>query len=398
MSSSPTVRWDDSVTTVLTIFGTRPEIIKLAPVIRALEGREKVVSLVNVSSSQHTDLLTPFTELFGVRIDHDLRVMRPDQSPDEVCARVLESLHPIVARHRPDIVLVQGDTTTALAGALSAFHHHVPVGHVEAGLRSGNPVSPFPEEMNRRLVTQLASLHFAATEHNRQSLLREAVPEGSIFVTGNTVVDALKHILTIPRATGPLDRVLEATEGTRRIVLTTHRRESLGRVMQQNLAVLRDFVASRPDLSLVFPVHPNPSVVKAAREVFGGHDQTHLIEPLSYPDFIHLLSRAWLIVSDSGGVQEEAPTLGRPVLVIRENTERPEAVEAGVAKLVGGSPDRLRDMLEDIDNDSSWIDSVKETENPFGRGDAAEQIVEIILRESNTSESELCSPTVRWKR
>jgi UDP-N-acetylglucosamine 2-epimerase (non-hydrolysing) len=364
---------------ILTLFGTRPEVIKMAPVIRAIEDHDELEA-VNISSSQHTSLLYPFTKVFDVRIDHDLQVMRPDQSPDLVCARVLSSLNPILTDIRPDLVLVQGDTTTALAGALSGFNNHVPVGHVEAGLRTDNPRSPFPEEMNRRLIGRLACFHFAATEHNRQTLLAEGTPDSEIFVTGNPVVDALNHILEVPRAPGQLDEVLKTTSGTRRIVLTTHRRESLGDTMRQNLQVLRRFIEAHKDTTLIFPVHPNPSVVEASRYELAEHPRVHLLDPLGYPDFVHLLSRAWLIVSDSGGVQEEAPTLGKPVLILRENTERPEAVDCGVAQLVGGNPATLARMLDEIDAAPEWVDDVASIENPFGTGDSGARIAAIVAR------------------
>ena len=363
---------------VLTLFGTRPEVIKLAPVVRRLEEFPSAFETINVASSQHTSLLHPFVESFGIRIDHDLQVMRPDQSPHEVCARVLTAMESLLAQLRPDLILVQGDTTTTLAGALAGFYSRIPVGHVEAGLRTGNPMSPFPEEMNRRLVSRVATYHFAATEHNRRTLLGEGVPDESIFVTGNPVVDALHQILARPRTRRSVDDVLQTTEGSRRIVLTTHRRESLGQTMRDNLAVLQGFVEPRPDVALIFPVHPNPSVTDSARQVLTAHPRIHLIDPLGYEDFIHLLSRAWLIVSDSGGVQEEAPTLGKPVLILRENTERPEALEAGVARLVGGDPHRLAVMLEELDADPSWIESVRAIDNPFGRGDSAKRIVSAI--------------------
>mgnify|MGYP001814095563 CR=1 FL=1 len=367
-----------TVPKILTLFGTRPEVIKLAPVIKSLESAPDVFETVNVASAQHTDLLYPFCESLGVRIDHDLQVMRHDQSPHDVCARVLTSLESLLKDLNPDLITVQGDTTTTLAGALAGFYSRIPVGHVEAGLRSGNPFSPFPEEMNRRVVSQLASYHFAATEHNRRTLLSEGVPDEAVFVTGNPVVDALKSMLQQPRSSLAVDTTLAATEGSRRIVLTTHRRESLGTVMRQNLEVLKDFVESVDDVSLIFPVHPNPSVVESARQVLADHPRIQLIEPLGYEDFIHLLAASWLIVSDSGGVQEEAPTLGKPVLILRENTERPEAVEAGVAKLVGGRPETLAAMLDNIQRDPSWIESVKEIENPFGRGDSGQRIASIV--------------------
>jgi UDP-N-acetylglucosamine 2-epimerase (non-hydrolysing) len=356
-----------------TLFGTRPEVIKLAPVVRALTAA-KAFRVTNIASGQHTDLLYPFAERFGIGIDQDLRVMEPGQTPSGVGARVLAALDPILAREQFDVLLVQGDTTTAMAGALAAFHRRIPVAHVEAGLRSGDLYSPFPEEMNRTLITRLASFHFAATPMNRETLLREGVPDRRIFVTGNPVVDSLKDVLSRPSVSREVDAVLEATEGTRRVVLTTHRRESFGEAMAGNLRVLARFVERRPDVSLVFPVHPNPVVVETARRVLNGRPRVHLVAPLPYEPFIRLLASAWLVVSDSGGVQEEAPTLGKPVLVLRENTERPEGVLAGVARLTDGDPERLQALLEEAYVPGSWAERAREVENPFGRGDAGPRI------------------------
>ena len=362
----------------LTLFGTRPEIIKLAPVIHQLEADGRRFRTVNVTSAQHTDLLYPFIRLFNIRIDHDLQVMKPGQTPNQVCAAVLAALEPILEEHRPDMLLVQGDTTTALAGALAGFHRRIPVGHVEAGLRSGNPLSPFPEEMNRRLVTQVAAYHFAATPRNRATLLREGVPAERVFLTGNPVVDSLHQILRRPNLSPAVERLVQSTHGLKRVVLTTHRRESFGETMSGNLQVLRDFVERHDDVVLVFPVHPNPSVRGVASAILSGHDRIRLLDPLDYFDFIGLLSRAWLIVSDSGGVQEEAPSLGKPLLVLRENTERPEAMESGVARLVGGEPERLRALLDEVYHDGRWANRVQGIENPFGRGDSGRRIVEVI--------------------
>lgn len=363
--------------TVLTLFGTRPEIIKLAPVIRQLEigGRYRTV---NVASGQHTSLLQPFVKLFGVRVDHDMNVMQPGQNPNGVCSRVLAALEPILASEKPDMLLVQGDTTTTLAGALAGFHRGIPVAHVEAGLRSGDRNSPFPEEMNRRLVTQLATLHFAATARNRDVLLSEGVAPESVYLTGNPVVDALETILSQTAANPAIDRVLRATEGQRRIVLTTHRRESFGHYMTTSLQLIRRFIDSHPDVALLFPVHPNPVVVETTRRVLGEHPRIHLLEPLSYEEFIVLLSRAWLIVSDSGGVQEEAPTLGKPLIILRENTERPEAVESGIARLLGDRPEKLADLLEEAVSAGSWAERIGRIANPFGSGDASAQIADVI--------------------
>lgn len=359
---------------VLTLFGTRPEIIKLAPVIQHLEARQDCFRTANVASAQHTDLLYPFAGLFGVRIDHDLRVMRHSQTPNHVFSRVVAALDPLLVELKPDVVLVQGDTTTATAGALAAFYRSIPVGHVEAGLRSGNRTSPFPEEVNRRLITSLATFHFAATAYNRATLLAEGVAREAIFVTGNPVVDALKTVMGRGGLPQDIEGILGATWGSKRIVLTTHRRESFGRVMAENLTVLKRFVQTHDDVSLVFPIHPNPMVRETARSILGGYSRIHLIPPLGYESFVHLLSRAWLIVSDSGGVQEEAPTLGKPVLILRENTERPEAVATGVARLVGGRPERLAEMLEEAYLDESWIAAARKVENPFGKGDSAKRI------------------------
>jgi UDP-N-acetylglucosamine 2-epimerase (non-hydrolysing) len=363
---------------VLTLFGTRPEAIKLAPVIRALEGFDDSLRVINIASGQHTDLLYPFINLLGIRLDRDLRVMEPNQTPNQVCARVLAGMDTILAEQQPDLILVQGDTTTALAGALAGFHCKIPVGHVEAGLRSGNPRSPYPEEMNRRMITRLATYHFAATARNRLTLLAEGVDAKNIFVTGNPIVDSLHAILNQPSTNPAIEALIGATNGLKRLVVTTHRRESFGEVMMENLLTLRRFVEEHNDVALILPVHPNPAVARVARGALSNHQRIHLIDPLGYEDFISLLSTAWLIVSDSGGVQEEAPTLGKPLLVLRENTERPEVLESGVARLVGGRPERLAFMLEEAYRNDSWASHVERIENPFGKGDSGRRISEII--------------------
>ncbi len=365
---------------VLALFGTRPEVIKLAPVIQQLEAYGDRIEAINVASGQHTDLLHPFVRLFGIRIDHDLNVMEAGQTPTGVCSRVLSLLDRILAKERPNLLLVQGDTTTAMSGALAGFYNRIPVGHVEAGLRSGNPYSPYPEEMNRRLISRLTTYHFAPTPRNRDTLLSEGVVPEAIFVTGNPVVDSLTVVLQRSRPGPVVEEAIHATQGLRRIVLTTHRRESFGEVMLENLRVLRRFVERHDDVSLLFPVHPNPAVVSQATAILSGHARIHRLPPLDYESFILLLSQAWLIVSDSGGVQEEAPTLGRPLLILRENTERPESIECGVARLVGGRPERLAVMLDEISRDRSWIDRVGATENPFGDGHSGRRIAQIIAR------------------
>jgi len=365
---------------LLTIFGTRPEFIKLAPVIRQLEVHRRVFQTLNIASGQHTSLLHPLFDIFDVRVDCDLKVMEPDQTPNQVCSRVLSALDSILVRERPSFILVQGDTTTAMAGALAGFNQGIPVGHVEAGLRTGNPYSPYPEEMNRRLISRLATYHFAATPGNRETLLAEGIARENIFVTGNPVVDSVEAILARSGMSPTVQQLLETTEDTKRIVLTTHRRESFGEVMAGNLRVLRRFVESHKDVSLVFPVHPNPSVVGPAQRILSGHPRIHLIQPLNYQDFIVLLSQVWLIVSDSGGIQEEVPTLGKPLLILRENTERPEVVESGIARLVGREPESLAIMLEESHRDRDWADEVRRIKNPFGAGDSGKRIAQIIKK------------------
>ena len=362
-------------TKVLVLFGTRPEAIKLAPVIHELKRRS--FETVVVSSSQHKQLLKPFLASLAIEVDRDLAVMRRNQSPNAVCSRVLAKLENILDIEQPDLILVQGDTTTTLAGALAGFNRRIPVGHIEAGLRSGNLMSPFPEEMNRRLVSQIASFHFAATEDNRRNLLAEGVEDEKIFVTGNPVVDSLQDMLTNLKIDSTITRLIKSTEGKKRILLTTHRRESFGKAMTTNLKVIREFVDKHGDICLFFPVHPNPNVKNIAKEILGGHDRIHLLAPLDYSNFLALMRSAWLIVSDSGGVQEEAPSLGKPLLILRENTERPEAISSGVAKLVG-SNGALGKLLKENYADDTWIRSVTKVRNPFGDGTSATSIVKVI--------------------
>jgi len=376
--SKPTLRPRASASDrsrVLVLLGTRPEAIKLAPVIHELKRRS--FPTVVVSSSQHKQILKPFLASLNIEVDHDLAVMRRDQSLNTVCSRVVAKLDKILKAERPDLILVQGDTTTTLGGALAGFNRQIPVGHLEAGLRSGNMMSPFPEEMNRRMVSQVASFHFAATEENRRNLLDAGVEKEKIFVTGNSVVDSLHYVMKDAAIDPSIEGLIDATKGTKRILLTTHRRESFGQAMTRNLKIIREFVDENDDVSLLFPVHPNPNVKNAAKEILGGHDRIHLLAPLDYSNFLAVMRAAWLIISDSGGVQEEAPSLGKPLLILRENTERPEAVSSGIAKLVG-SNGALGKLLKESYADESWIRSVKQITNPFGDGRSAERIVNII--------------------
>jgi len=366
---------------ILVLFGTRPEAIKLAPVIHEL--KRKDFHTIVVSSSQHKDLLTPLFEILDIEVDHNLQVMTANQTPNEIASRVLAKLDKILDAEKPNLILVQGDTTTTFAGAVAGFNRRIPVGHVEAGLRSGNPNSPFPEEMNRRLVSQISTFHFAATEKNRQNLLAEHISTEKIFVTGNPVVDSLQFMSKNVRRSDDIHRLVSETAGLKRILLTTHRRESFGQTMTGNLEVLRDFVQRRKNTCLIFPVHPNPNVQKVTKKILADCERIYLLAPLDYTDFISLMKKSWLIVSDSGGVQEEAPSLGKPLFVLRENTERPEAIEAKVAKLVGGNPVILHKMLEENYAIETWINSVKEIRNPFGDGKAAKRIVKIIEEKLN---------------
>jgi UDP-N-acetylglucosamine 2-epimerase (non-hydrolysing) len=365
--------------TILTLFGTRPEVIKLAPVIHQLEQKHGSFRTVNVASGQHNELLYPLIDRFGLRLDYDLRLMTARQDPELLLRRISEEFSKLVDVIRPDLILIQGDTTTALAGAMVARLRDIPAAHIEAGLRSGNLRSPYPEEMIRTKITRLATYHFAPTRRNRDVLLKEGVAEDRVFVTGNPIVDAVQMMLklTEPHAAPPYLKELDL--GNHKcLVLTTHRRESFGETLAANLQVLRRFVHEHEDVVLVFPVHPNPNVDRPARAILRNHPRIKMIPPLQYGDFIQLLAHSWLIVSDSGGIQEEVPSLGKPLLILRENTERPECVEAGIARLVGGSPSALSRMLEEAYLEGSWIHSVHKIQNPFGNGDSAERIAKLL--------------------
>lgn len=362
---------------VCVVFGTRPEAIKLGPVIVELKAARKLTTVI-VNSSQHTTLLRPFLKNPGFEVDYNLDVMTHDQNPNMVLALVMKGMDKVLRAEMPDLVLVQGDTTTALGGALAAFFSSIPVAHVEAGLRSFDMSSPFPEEMNRSLISRISTYHFAATKFNEQTLVGEGIPPERIFVTGNPVVDALLSISSHAEVNESLAAILESTSAYRRITLTTHRRESFGATMLENLKVVYRFVTETPDVALIFPAHPNPNVRAASDQILLKHPRIHVIEPLAYDQFIKLLQESWLIVSDSGGIQEEAPTLGRPLLVLRENTERPEALDCGIAKLVGGSPAKLAEMLQEAYLHGSWAEKVSGIQNPFGDGSSGARIANIL--------------------
>ncbi|NPV27297.1 MAG: UDP-N-acetylglucosamine 2-epimerase (non-hydrolyzing) [Firmicutes bacterium] len=362
---------------VMTIFGTRPEAIKMAPVVKELQKfPDQIITRVTVTA-QHREMLDQVLDLFQIRPDHDLNIMQARQSLFEVTTRALQGLREVLEAERPDLVLVHGDTTTTFVGSLAAFYLQIPVGHVEAGLRTRNKYSPFPEEMNRKLTGALADLHFAPTATSRQNLLDEAVPAERIWVTGNTVIDAL--LATVKpdyRFTGELAAI---DLSRRTLVVTTHRRENLGEPLRQVYLAFRDLLEYFPDIQIVFPVHRNPQVREVVNAVLGHLDRVHLIEPLDYEPFANLMNRATLVLTDSGGLQEEAPSLGKPVLVLRDTTERPEAVAAGTVKLVGTDRETVFRETRRLLEDRQEYERMARAVNPYGDGHAAERIVRAIL-------------------
>jgi UDP-N-acetylglucosamine 2-epimerase (non-hydrolysing) len=369
---------------VLSVLGTRPEAIKMAPVIRAIASQpERLTSLVCVTG-QHRDMLDQIMRVFELVPDVDLDIMRPGQVPSEVASRVLAAMPAVFRDTRPDLVLVQGDTTTTAATAMAAFLHDIPVGHVEAGLRTDDIHQPFPEEMNRRLTSLVTALHFPPTARARDALLREGVPADRIVLTGNTVIDALLQSQRVDyKFSVP---ALAALDPTRRIVLVTlHRRESFGAPMRSVCAALLQVAARHPDLRFVLPVHRNPSVRDVVLPALGGSPSFLLIEPLDYLEFIHLMARSSLIVTDSGGVQEEAPALDVPVLVTREVTERPEGVEVGAARLVGTDEARIVSTIDELLTDATAYRAMASAPNPYGDGRASERIVTAMLKWAQTS-------------
>ncbi|QGN54939.1 non-hydrolyzing UDP-N-acetylglucosamine 2-epimerase [Novosphingobium sp. Gsoil 351] len=365
---------------ILTIFGTRPEAIKLFPLIHALEADPRFVSKVCVSA-QHRAMLDQVLAIAGIEPDHDLDLMRPDQSLNALTAALLTGLGRVMDAERPDWVVVQGDTATAMAGALSAYYRKIPVGHVEAGLRSGNIHHPWPEEVNRKIIGSIATLHAAPTETAAQALLRENVDPQTVHVTGNTVIDALHWIVArseVERGlvSGLAD--LEARFAGKRIVgMTSHRRENFGQGMRAIATAVRR-IAARADVAVIFPVHLNPNVRGVMHAELAGLDNIALIEPLDYPHFARLMAISTLLLTDSGGVQEEAPALGKPVLVMRETTERPEGIEAGTARLVGTDPGRIvAETFRLLDDEAAYA-AMARAHNPFGDGRAAGRIVELL--------------------
>jgi UDP-N-acetylglucosamine 2-epimerase len=366
---------------VLVIFGTRPEAIKMAPVV--LELRKHAPGIVTrvCVTAQHREMLDQVLELFSIEPDSDLGVMRADQSLADVTQEVLIKLEKVIDKERPDWVLVQGDTTTVMAASLAAYYQKVKIGHVEAGLRSRDKFQPFPEEINRRIADLLADLCFAPTESARRNLLDEGVPAGAIRVTGNTVIDALLSIRERVRRDPAIcgDDLPGLLPGERMILVTGHRRESFGPAFEQICLAIRDLAQQFPDARVVYPVHLNPNVQEPVRRILGGLDRVHLLPPLPYGAFVGLMDRAYLILTDSGGVQEEAPSLGKPVLVMRARTERPEGIEAGNVCLVGTERERIVQQAARLLNDPAHYRSMAAAHNPYGDGQAARRIVEALI-------------------
>jgi len=372
---------------IAVFMGTRPEAIKMAPVVAQLKASEHFQPLV-INSGQHREMIQQVIDLFGISVDHELEVMRKNQSLAGLTSRLIEKIDRVLAETRPDMVLVQGDTTTVLCAALTSFYQQIPVGHVEAGLRTGNMRSPFPEEANRRLVSPLAQLHFAPTEAAKQSLLDEKIAVESIAVTGNTVVDALLMELErqeLPNVQQQLRDKLAGLVGDdwrqrASILVTGHRRENLGDGFEQICAALAELGRRFPETLIVYPVHLNPNVLKVVHDRLGATENIRLIEPQPYAEFVTLAKTCRLILTDSGGVQEEAPSLGKPVLVMRDTTERPEGVEAGTVKLVGADAERIVAEASRLLTDETAYQAMANVTNPYGDGRAAERIVQQITR------------------
>ena len=360
---------------VMVVFGTRPEAIKMAPLVLELQKQSETFETITVVTAQHRQMLDQVLETFRIQPDYDLDIMGKNQSLLDITAKILEKFDPVVKEVQPDMILVHGDTTTTFATSLVAFYNQVRIGHVEAGLRTFDKYSPFPEEMNRQMTDNLADLYFAPTSESKANLLMEHHPESSVFITGNTAIDALR--LTVQE--NYHHQVLDQLDPQKKLVLVTmHRRENQGQPMRAVFAALREMVDAHPELEVVYPVHLSPAVQEAAKDILGDHDRIHLIAPLDVFDFHNLASRSYFIMSDSGGVQEEAPSLGKPVLVLRDTTERPEGVKAGTLKLVGTDPERVKEEMTALLTDPDLYQKMSSARNPYGDGKASERIVQAI--------------------
>ncbi|MDV7719745.1 UDP-N-acetylglucosamine 2-epimerase (non-hydrolyzing) [Pediococcus ethanolidurans] len=369
---------------VMTIFGTRPEAIKMAPIILEMNQRKTEFEAITVVTAQHREMLDQVLKIFKITPDYDLNIMKPKQTLSEITGRVLNKLDVIIQEVKPDVILVHGDTTTTFAASISAFYHQTPLGHVEAGLRTWDKYSPFPEEMNRQLTDVLADYYFAPTTLSKQNLLKENHPETNIAVTGNTAIDALHETVREDYHHAVLDLV---DPNHRLILLTMHRRENQGAPMRRVFKAIKKVVDTHDDVEIIYPVHLSPAVQQAAHEELGDDARIHLIDPLDVVDFHNLSARSYFIMTDSGGVQEEAPSLGKPVLVLRDETERPEGVTAGTLKLVGTDPKTVTDaMLELLDN-SQVYQKMATAKNPYGDGHAAKHILDFLQQKFNDKRS-----------
>ena len=363
---------------VMSIFGTRPEAIKMAPLVKQLQKQKEIESIVCVTA-QHREMLDQVLEVFDLQPDYDLNIMRKSQTLSEITTRALNGLHEVIESVKPDIVLVHGDTTTTFAGALAAYYNQVKVGHVEAGLRTYDKYQPFPEEMNRRLTGSLTDLHFSPTKLAKEHLLKENVSENSIFITGNTVIDALKTTVKKDYRFSVEELNTIDFESKKVIAVTAHRRENLGEPLKDICNAIRQIADENEDVEFVYAVHKNPAVTKPVHEILGNHKRIHLLEPLNLVDMHNLMSRCYFVMTDSGGLQEEVPSMGKPVLVLRNVTERPEGIEAGTLKLAGNKKEDVYQLAKELLTNKEEYEKMAQAKNPFGDGHASERITDIIL-------------------
>ena len=360
---------------VMSIFGTRPEAIKMAPLVKELDNRKEIESIVCVTA-QHREMLDQVLKTFDIKPDYDLNIMKQGQSLSEITSRALLGLEEVIKEVKPDIVLVHGDTTTTFAGALAAFYNQVSIGHVEAGLRTYDKYSPFPEEMNRQMVDSMTDLYFAPTEISKENLLKQNISEDKIYITGNTAIDAMSTTVKENYSHKELEWI---KPGERMILLTAHRRENLGEPMCHIFKAIRRIVDEFDDVKVIYPIHLNPLVRSIANEIFNGCDKVKLIEPLEVFDFHNFQNKSYIILTDSGGIQEEAPSLGKPVLVLRDTTERPEGIKAGTLKLVGTNEETIYTETKKLLTDKKEYDNMSHASNPHGDGHASERIVSFII-------------------
>ena len=360
---------------VMTVFGTRPEAIKMAPLVLELQKQSQRFEAITTVSAQHREMLDQVLDIFHIKPDYDLNIMHARQTLTDITSNVLINLDKILKEAKPDIVLVHGDTTTTFAASVAAFYNQIPIGHVEAGLRTWEKYSPYPEEINRQMTDAMTDLYFAPTNQSKANLLKENHKEDNIYITGNTAIDALKQTVDKEYHHDILDKV---SPDNKLILLTMHRRENQGEPMRRVFKVIREVVESREDVEVIYPVHLSPAVQEAAKEILGNTERIHLISPLNVVDFHNLAARSYFIMTDSGGVQEEAPSLGKPVLVLRDTTERPEGVEAGTLKLVGTESEKVKEEMEKLlDNDAEY-QRMAQAKNPYGDGKASERILDAI--------------------